>query len=190
LLRIHRLGFARRDAEIGPGHRQGQPRVPRLVPLPKDFGQVFGFWLSDRGRDDFVFAKEPGGKAPGPHAGGGWEGAGRRQGGRGSGDEDRASAAPAEQRPGGGLGWRVRKVRRVAAASRTGHRGQIQYFMPVFSCHIGSCSQPAGKSIAPTGIACRASPEIAWDRSRSGVLALHRRVKVAFLDPRKGRLYG
>jgi site-specific recombinase XerC len=38
----------------------------RLVPLPKDFGQVFGFWLSDRRKDDFVFAKEPGGKVPGP----------------------------------------------------------------------------------------------------------------------------
>jgi hypothetical protein len=29
---------------------------------------VFGFWLSDKGKDDFVFAKEPGGKDPGPHA--------------------------------------------------------------------------------------------------------------------------
>lgn len=36
--------------------------------MTQDFGQVFGFWLSDRGKDDFVFAKEPGGKVPGPHA--------------------------------------------------------------------------------------------------------------------------
>jgi hypothetical protein len=29
---------------------------------------VFGFWLSDKGKDDFLFVKEPGGKDPGPHA--------------------------------------------------------------------------------------------------------------------------
>jgi integrase/recombinase XerD len=55
-------GIARSVRVIGKGNRE------RLVPLPKDFSQVFGFWLSDRGKDDFVFAKEPGGKAPGPHA--------------------------------------------------------------------------------------------------------------------------
>jgi integrase/recombinase XerD len=53
-------GIARSVRVIGKGNRE------RLVPIPKDFGQVFGFWL--RGKDDFVFAKEPGGKAPGPHA--------------------------------------------------------------------------------------------------------------------------
>lgn len=55
-------GIARSVRVIGKGNRE------RLVPLPKDFGPVFGFWLSDRGKDDFVFAKELGGKAPGPHA--------------------------------------------------------------------------------------------------------------------------
>ncbi|MGH8624970.1 MAG: tyrosine-type recombinase/integrase, partial [Gammaproteobacteria bacterium] len=55
-------GIAKSVRVIGKGNRE------RMVPLPKDFGQVFGFWLSDRGKDDFVFAKEPGGKAPGPHA--------------------------------------------------------------------------------------------------------------------------
>jgi integrase/recombinase XerD len=54
--------IARSVRVIGKGNRE------RLVPLPKDFGQVFGFWLSDRGKDDFVFAKEPGDKVPGPHA--------------------------------------------------------------------------------------------------------------------------
>ncbi len=37
-------GIARSVRVIGKGNRE------RLVPLPKDFGQVFGFWLSDRGR--------------------------------------------------------------------------------------------------------------------------------------------
>jgi integrase/recombinase XerD len=55
-------GIARSVRVIGKGNRE------RLVPLPKDFGQMFGFWLSDRPKDDFVFAKEPGSKAPGPHA--------------------------------------------------------------------------------------------------------------------------
>jgi hypothetical protein len=36
------------------------------VPLPEAFGQVFGFWLSDKGKEDFVFAKQLGGKAPSP----------------------------------------------------------------------------------------------------------------------------
>jgi integrase len=47
-------GIARSVRVIGKGNRE------RLVPLPKEFGQVFGFWLSDRGKDDLVFAKEPG----------------------------------------------------------------------------------------------------------------------------------
>jgi integrase/recombinase XerD len=29
---------------------------------------VFGYWLSDKPKEDFVFAKEEGGKAPGAHA--------------------------------------------------------------------------------------------------------------------------
>lgn len=47
---------------IGNGNKE------RLVPLPEGFGQVFGYWLSDKPKDDFVFAKEQGGKAPGAHA--------------------------------------------------------------------------------------------------------------------------
>jgi integrase/recombinase XerD len=39
-----------------------------LVPLPDVFGQIFGFWLSDKPKEDFVFAKQPGGKAPSPWA--------------------------------------------------------------------------------------------------------------------------
>jgi integrase/recombinase XerD len=46
-------GIARSVRVIGKGNRE------RLVPLPKDFDQVFGFRLSDRGKDDFVFAKAP-----------------------------------------------------------------------------------------------------------------------------------
>jgi hypothetical protein len=36
----------------------------RMVPLPEASGQMFGYWLNDKGKEDFVFAKEPGGKAP------------------------------------------------------------------------------------------------------------------------------
>lgn len=42
---------------IGKGNRE------RLVPLPQAFGQVFGYWLSDKPR--FVFAKEEGEKRQG-----------------------------------------------------------------------------------------------------------------------------
>jgi integrase/recombinase XerD len=45
---------------IGKGNRE------RLVPLPEAFGQVSGFWLNDKGKEEFVFAKEPGGKPPTP----------------------------------------------------------------------------------------------------------------------------
>jgi integrase/recombinase XerD len=38
---------------IGKGNREC------MVPLPESFGQVFGFWLNDKGKGDFVFAKEP-----------------------------------------------------------------------------------------------------------------------------------
>jgi integrase/recombinase XerD len=53
---------ARSVRVIGKGNRE------RLVPLPKEFGHVFGFWLADKPKDDFVFAKQPGGKAPSPWA--------------------------------------------------------------------------------------------------------------------------
>jgi integrase/recombinase XerD len=35
----------------------------RLVPLPEAFGAVFGFWLKDRNRTEFVFARALGQKA-------------------------------------------------------------------------------------------------------------------------------
>src|SRR5918992_4620728 len=59
-------GVARSVRVIGKGNRE------RMVPLPESFGQVSGFWLNNKGKEEFVFAKEPGGKAPGPHAGRGY----------------------------------------------------------------------------------------------------------------------
>lgn len=55
-------GVAKSVRVIGKGDKE------RLVPLPEAFGQVFGYWLSDKRKDDFAFAKEQRGKAPGPHA--------------------------------------------------------------------------------------------------------------------------
>ena len=55
-------GAARSLRVIGKGNKE------RLVPLPEAFGQVFGFWLADRPRDDFVFAQRPGGPPPGAPA--------------------------------------------------------------------------------------------------------------------------
>jgi integrase/recombinase XerD len=55
-------GVAKSVWVIGKGNRE------RMVPLPESFGQVFGFWLNDKGKEDFVFAKIPGGKAPSPWA--------------------------------------------------------------------------------------------------------------------------
>ena len=52
-------GCARSVRVIGKGNRE------RLVPLPEAFGQVSGFWLNDK--EEFVFAKEPGGKPLTPH---------------------------------------------------------------------------------------------------------------------------
>ena len=54
-------GCARSVRVIGKGNRE------RLVPLPEAFGQVFGFWLNDKGKEEFVFAKQPGGKPPVAH---------------------------------------------------------------------------------------------------------------------------
>ena len=34
----------------------------RRMPLPEAFGQVFGFWLKDQPRGEFVFARAPGQK--------------------------------------------------------------------------------------------------------------------------------
>ena len=55
-------GFAKSVRVIGKGNKE------RLIPLPEAFGQVFGYWLADRPRDDFVFAKTPGQKPPGDRA--------------------------------------------------------------------------------------------------------------------------
>jgi len=55
-------GVAKAVRVIGKGNKE------RSVSLPEAFGTVFGYWLSDRPREDFVFAKEPGGKPAGPRA--------------------------------------------------------------------------------------------------------------------------
>jgi integrase/recombinase XerD len=41
---------------IGKGDKE------RLVPLPEAFGQVFGFWLKDQPRGEYVFARAAGQK--------------------------------------------------------------------------------------------------------------------------------
>ena len=40
----------------------GKDDKERLVPLPEKFGQVFGFWLKDQPRGEFVFARTAGQK--------------------------------------------------------------------------------------------------------------------------------
>ncbi|MCA9232582.1 MAG: tyrosine-type recombinase/integrase [Gammaproteobacteria bacterium] len=54
--------LARSVRVVGKGDKE------RLVPLPEAFGQVFGTWLQGRAGEEFVFAKEPGGKPPGAPA--------------------------------------------------------------------------------------------------------------------------
>ena len=49
-------GMAKSVRVIGKGNKE------RLVPLPEAFGAVFGFWLKDRARGEFVFARAPGQK--------------------------------------------------------------------------------------------------------------------------------
>jgi len=49
-------GTAKSVRVIGKGDKE------RLVPLPEKFGQVFGFWLKDRPKGDYVFARAPGQK--------------------------------------------------------------------------------------------------------------------------------
>ena len=47
-------GAAKSVRVIGKGNKE------RIVPLPAAFGQVFGFWLKDQRRGEFVFAKATG----------------------------------------------------------------------------------------------------------------------------------
>jgi len=54
--------LARSVRVIGKGDKE------RLVPLPAAFGQVFGAWVEGRAGEEFIFAKEPGGKPPGAPA--------------------------------------------------------------------------------------------------------------------------
>ena len=49
-------GTAKSVQVIGKGDKE------RLVPLPGAFGAVFGFWLKDRARGEFVFARAAGQK--------------------------------------------------------------------------------------------------------------------------------
>ena len=49
-------GTAKSVRVIGKGNQE------RLVPLPEAFGAVFGFWLKDQPRGEFVFARAPGQK--------------------------------------------------------------------------------------------------------------------------------
>ena len=49
-------GTAKSVRVIGKGDKE------RLVPLPEAFGQVFGFWLKDQPRGEFVFARAVGQK--------------------------------------------------------------------------------------------------------------------------------
>jgi integrase/recombinase XerD len=51
-------GIAKSLRVIGKGDKE------RLVPLPETFGQVFGFWIKDRPKEECVFAQKPGGKPP------------------------------------------------------------------------------------------------------------------------------
>jgi integrase/recombinase XerD len=57
-------GLAKSVRVIGKGDKE------RLVPLPVAFGGVFGFWLKDRPRTEFVFARATGQKAVSAQAAG------------------------------------------------------------------------------------------------------------------------
>ena len=49
-------GTAKSVRVIGKGDQE------RLAPLPAQFAQVFGFWLKDQPRGEYVFARTPGRK--------------------------------------------------------------------------------------------------------------------------------
>ena len=55
-------GTAKSVRVVGKGDKE------RLVPLPEAFGAVFGFWLKDRPKGEYVFARAPGQKAVSPQA--------------------------------------------------------------------------------------------------------------------------
>ena len=55
-------GIARKVRVIGKGNKE------RSVPLPTAFGPVLAAWVSELAMDDFVFARERGGKPPGARA--------------------------------------------------------------------------------------------------------------------------
>jgi integrase/recombinase XerD len=46
----------------------GKGNKERVVPLPETFGQTFGVWVLVLAKDDYVFAKAPGGDPPTAHA--------------------------------------------------------------------------------------------------------------------------
>ena len=47
-------GVARSVRVIGKGNKE------RLVPLPEKFGQVFGFWMKDKPKGEYIFARAVG----------------------------------------------------------------------------------------------------------------------------------
>ncbi len=55
-------GVARSVRVIGKGNKE------RLVPLPESFGRVLAMTIADKFRDEYLFAKKPGGKPIGQHA--------------------------------------------------------------------------------------------------------------------------
>ena len=55
-------GIARSVRVIGKGNKE------RLVPLPESFGRVLAMTIADKYRDEYLFAKKPGGKPIGQHA--------------------------------------------------------------------------------------------------------------------------
>jgi integrase/recombinase XerD len=129
-------GVARSVRVIGKGNRE------RLVPLPKEFGQVFGFWLSDKPKEDFVFAKEPRRQADRSSCGSRLPAAAHRSCGHRQ--EGHASQAPAHLR------YTVARVWRGAC----GHPGAARACEPgdhadLYACERGSDGGGGGEAIGP-----------------------------------------
>jgi len=55
-------GVAKSVRVIGKGNKE------RLVPVPESFGRVLAVSIADKYRDEYLFAKKPGGKPVGQHA--------------------------------------------------------------------------------------------------------------------------